>query len=121
MTVPARASSRSADRTSALGWGLVAVSVVCGAQLQRMLWQGIDVLEPLLPVVLLHTAQAAAVMAHGLTWRRGGSALHWTAAFLTYATTLAWMRTWCVPLQELAAWASSGLRLLLELGLAPAG
>jgi hypothetical protein len=102
-----------------LAWALVGVSVVCAALLQRMLFGGIDLLEPLVPIALLHGAQLSAVLAHGLTWRRGGSSVHWAAALLTYGTTLSWMLTWCAPLQDLYAWLGNGLRLLLELGWAP--
>jgi len=94
-----------ADKLRAVGWILVALSVGCALALQLAVRQGIEQWSPLPLVLLLHGAQLSAVLAHGLSWRRGGAALHWTAALMTYVTTIVWMSTWLEPLRDL--WAAA--------------
>jgi hypothetical protein len=100
-----------------VGWSLVALSAGCAIALQLALRQGIEQWSALPLVLLLHGAQFSAVLAHGLSWRRGGKDLHWAAAGMTYLTTLAWLATWCEPLRELAAWAQAFVTLVAARGL----
>jgi len=98
-----RAAWTRAEKLRALAWGLVALSVGCAFGLQLAVRQGIEQWSALPLVLLLHGAQFAAVLAHGLSWCRGGVSLHWAAALMTYLTTIVWMSTWLEPLRDLWA------------------
>ena len=104
-------------KLSTVGWSLVALSGGCAMALQLALRQGVEQWSALPLVLLLHGAQFSAVLAHGLSWRRGGAGLHWAAAGMTYLTTLAWMATWFEPLRALAAWAQAFVTIVASRGL----
>jgi hypothetical protein len=104
-------------KLSTVAWILVGISAGCAIALQLAVRQGIEQWSALPLVLLLHGAQFAAVLAHGLSWRRGGVGLHWAAAGMTYLTTLAWMATWFEPLRELAAWGQAFVTFVASRGL----
>jgi O-antigen/teichoic acid export membrane protein len=106
-------------RHGTLAWLLVAVSASCLAGLQLALLQGIERWEPLPLALALYGAMATATFAHGLSWRRGGTVLHWAAALATYVATLSWLYTWFEPLQDLRSWARQLIVLWLDNGLGP--
>jgi hypothetical protein len=96
---------------------LVALSVGCTLGLRWALWQGLEQWNALPLVLLMHGAQFSAVLAHGLSWRRGEAMLHWAAALMTYLTTLIWMSTWFEPLHELGALVQTLAAMLGQRGL----
>jgi hypothetical protein len=106
-----------AEQLRTVAWTLVALSLGCTFGLQLALRQGIEQWSALPLVLLLHGAQLSAVLAHGLSWRRGGASLHWAAAAMTYVTTFLWMSTWLEPLRDLGAWLQTIGTVLAERGL----
>jgi len=114
---PRPSATRPNQAFETVGFALVAASGCCALVLYQLWRQRMENAEPLPMVLLLHGSQMLAVVAHGLTWRRGSSSLHWAAALLCYATTLVWVRTWFEPLQDLLGLVQVLVRACLDRGL----
>ncbi len=89
-------------RIMALGWALVAVSLISIGWLQWALVERLDNWLVFPFALLSHGALLPAVAACGLAWlNNGGRALRITSTALTTVVVVAWLFTWFVPLQVL--------------------